>query len=588
MVRDEQNRLVLSPHSAFEGRLQADEFDLGTLNRMVPMLFKTSGFCAVDLKWNGTIGSPRPSGTVTVRGGSVQIKEQGPEIQGLNLSASLADSVLMVRSLNGYIERIPFIMSGELVLTSNRAMEARLSLSLSDHGTVEGNGFVSRDSLRFDAGVDHLDLSPFQPFVPGVNRLSGILDASVSIAGMTSDPEITGGLSCRDLAFQAAWLESPFTDGSVQLSFNRDRIKIETLSIRVAGGSVRAAGELIHDKGEPVALNLEFGATELRLERARRYKAHIRSADLTYRTGEKYHDLDGDVVLGETRLMTNFRPQSILPFTRSLERPPQELPDFLQKTRLNIRIRESDEVWIDNNLARLRLQPALSIVGFFARPNAAGRVTALKGYVLFLDRKLQITRGIVDFTDPDRLNPIIDLEAKTRVKSYRAMEVTPYEITLSVRGPMSEAEVGLTSEPPLERPDIISLLTIGVTRSQLAGREDDQEPATMRGVLLERAQQLSSQRVAGYVSRNVGDLLGLDQVTIEGNLFRFDDTWGPDLLASKKLTSRAEVTYRTNIGHLNERSIRLDYRFTKHLSLQGETDQLGRSGLDLKYGLRFK
>ncbi|UCF06136.1 MAG: translocation/assembly module TamB domain-containing protein [bacterium] len=588
LVKSEKDRLMLSPHSAFEGRLHADEIDLGVLSRITPSSIKASGLCAVDLAWDGTISSPHPSGTLTIRGGSIQIREQTPEVQNLNLSASVSDSILTIRSLNGYIKRIPFLMSGELMLSTSRAVEARFNLSLSDHGIIEGKGFISKDSLRFDTGIDHLDLSLFHPFVPSMKHLSGNLNAAVSIMGTTSDPEINGDLSCKGLAFQPTWLEAPFTNGIVDLSFNRDRIRIDSLSVRLDNGSLYASGELVHDKSEPVTMNLKLGATNLNFNRPRRFKAHIRSAALTYRTGDNYHDLDGDVMLGETRFLANFKPQSILPFTRSLERPPQELPDFLQKTRLNIRIRESDEVWIDNNLARLRLQPSLNIIGFPARPNAAGRVTVLKGYVLFLDRKLQITRGVADFTDPDRLNPIIDLVAKTTVKSYRAMEVTPYEITLTIRGSMAEAVVGLISEPPLERPDIISLLTIGVTRSQLAGREDEKDPTTMRDVLLERAQQLSSQRVAGYISRNVGGLLGLDQVTIEGNLFRFDETWGPDLLASKKLSSRAEVTYRTNIGHLNERSIRLDYRLTKRLSLQGETDQFGRSGLDLKYGLRFK
>ncbi len=234
------------------------------------------------------------------------------------------------------------------------------------------------------------------------------------------------------------------------------------------------------------------------------------------------------------------------------------------------------------------MQAALSLIGQPARPNLTGRVTVLKGYVLFLDRKFNITRGMVEFTDPNRINPSVDLVATTTVKSYQAMEGTSYKINLLVLGSLEEAEVGLTSEPPLERTDIISLLTLGATRTQLTGSAGDKESTTLRGVMLERAQQLSSQRVAGYISRNVGGFLGLDQVTIEGNLFRFDRSWGPELLASRKLAGKAEVTYRTNIGHLNERSVRLDYRFAERFSLQGETDHFGRSGLDFKYRLSFK
>jgi len=49
-----------------------------------------------------------------------------------------------------------------------------------------------------------------------------------------------------------------------------------------------------------------------------------------------------------------------------------------------------------------------------------------------------------------------------------------------------------------------------------------------------------------------------------------------------------EITYITSVGHMNEQRIRLDYILSKYFSLEGQTDQRGRSGLDLKYRLKFK
>ena len=82
--------------------------------------------------------------------------------------------------------------------------------------------------------------------------------------------------------------------------------------------------------------------------------------------------------------------------------------------------------------------------------------------------------------------------------------------------------------------------------------------------------------------------MGLDEFTIEGNLFSFDRSWGPQLLASKKISSRMEITYTTTVGHSNENRFRLDYWLSKHFSLEGETDQQGRAGMNLKYRLRYK
>jgi autotransporter translocation and assembly factor TamB len=252
-----------------------------------------------------------------------------------------------------------------------------------------------------------------------------------------------------------------------------------------------------------------------------------------------------------------------------------------------VRIRESDEVWIDNNIARIRMRADLGIIGSAARPNLTGRISVVKGYILFIDRKFKIEDGTIDFIDPNRLNPVITLKAATRVTSYREMEATPYTVTLSVTGPLDEAAVELYSEPPLDRANIVSLLTLGVTREQLSSGGEGGDVST-GGILVDRAKALTSDRVGGYISRNVEDLLQLDQVTIEGNLFDFESSWGPQLLASKKISDRTTVTYRTNVGHLNDRSVMLDYRLTERFSLSGETDQYGRSGIDLKFTIRLK
>jgi autotransporter translocation and assembly factor TamB len=207
---------------------------------------------------------------------------------------------------------------------------------------------------------------------------------------------------------------------------------------------------------------------------------------------------------------------------------------------------------------------------------------------LYLDRKFKIKQGIVDFIDPDRLNPIIDFRAQTTVTSYQATEATPYLITLAISGPLDEVVVELVSDPFEDKSNILSLLTIGATREQLGGKDAEGKDASLSAVLKERARSISSQKVAGYTSRKVGGLLGLEQFTIEGDLFRFDRSWGPQLLASKKISPRMEITYITTVGHSNENSFRLDYRLSKHFSLEGQTDQQGRAGMNLKYRLRSK
>jgi autotransporter translocation and assembly factor TamB len=199
-----------------------------------------------------------------------------------------------------------------------------------------------------------------------------------------------------------------------------------------------------------------------------------------------------------------------------------------------------------------------------------------------------INRGIVDSFDQNRFSPIVDFQAETNLKSYQTVSRVPYHISLNLNGPLDKITFELTSDPSEDKSDIIALLTVGATRNQLTGRSTDGTDVSLSEILKERAAELSSQKISRYVSQKAGNLLGLEEISIEGNLFQAGKSSGPQLIASEKISERMDITYTTAVGHLNEQRIRLDYRLNKYFSLAGETDQKGRTGLDLKYRLRFK
>lgn len=596
LARNERGGFTISRESPFSGRISGSDFDLGLLDPVLAPVMAVRGSGSFDIAWDGTVAAPRPLGSLVVRGGSIQMHAKAPEIRELECTAALEDSTITVHSLAGLLDETPFLARGRFVIAGaggtahdgRRHIEAQVELDLGGSRVLEGEGFMAADSVSFAARIDGVNLSLVQPFVSGLERLAGIVDGELKLYGTPHMPNVDGRISIRGLSLYHAGLGQPVTNGTAVIMFDRRTLMIDTLAVSVGGGLITAGGSLTHRGSNIDRVDLRLAADRLHVNVPKKIELRLQSARLTYRTVDANHILNGDIVLGETRFIANFKPQSVLPFTRSIEKPDREPPPFLARTRLNVRLREGDDIWIDNNLARLRVHPELNVSGNPARPNMSGRLTVVKGYVLFLDRKFSIERGVVDFIDPDRLNPLIDIEARATVKSYRAMEMKMYRIILTVRGPLDEAVTTLVSDPPLERPDIVTLLALGVTRTELTGTAETGEDTSLRGVLLERAQALTSQRVSSYVARNVGGLLGLDQISIEGNLFRFDDSWGPELLAAKRFSDRVEITYRTNIGHLNEHNIQLDYRLTGRFSLIGETDQLGRSGIDLKYGLKFK
>jgi autotransporter translocation and assembly factor TamB len=230
----------------------------------------------------------------------------------------------------------------------------------------------------------------------------------------------------------------------------------------------------------------------------------------------------------------------------------------------------------------------LGIIGIPNRPNLSGMINVEEGYLLYLDRRFRVNEGTVFFSDPNRFNPDILLTASTQVSTYQRMATTKYNVHIQAEGQLDQLRVSLYSEPALDKPDIVALLTLGATRTQITGKGEFGSEGGAKNVLLDRAKMLTSKRVSSYVSSKVGSMFGFDEFTMEGNLFQFDQSWGPYLIASRRLTERVELTYSTTVGRLNDQNVRLGYRLTPRLSLQGETDRDGRAAIDLKYGIRFK
>ena len=104
----------------------------------------------------------------------------------------------------------------------------------------------------------------------------------------------------------------------------------------------------------------------------------------------------------------------------------------------------------------------------------------------------------------------------------------------------------------------------------------------------DRLGTLSTRQVSGVLTRKVGNKIGLEQLTIEGNLLRLNQSDGPQIAASKKINKKLAVTYKTDVGHLNDQSIMLEYLLNKLFSVSGEVDQNGKAGIDLKCGLKFE
>ncbi|MBZ0263815.1 translocation/assembly module TamB [bacterium] len=583
-VRDSTGSLMVSDKSKIAGRVSGKELSLSLLKPLFSDSTIIEGESNYDLILSGTRSKPRINGKLIATNGIFQFHPGSPRISDIQVNVTLKDSLLQIRKLDVTILNRKLKARGSVIAEAWNDFQTGMIVTLDKDTIFYSEGMISRENLDLTLEMENLDLSIFKPLAPKLVRLNGRLNAGISIQGTPQYPDITGNLNVDSLTLMPAALKTPLRNGKIRVSFDRNKVKLDTLIASLENGKIGGKGELslIDNKINDYSALLSFNNASIK--DVDNYELTIGKGRVSINKKDAGMILDGEVRLGQTKVTKDIDVAFLRSQLNKVQRPSLDKPSVLDKISLNVRVHDSDRVGIENNLAEIQLLTDFVVKGTMSKPIVTGRVEVVKGEVYYLDREFRVTTGILDFVDPNRINPIIELTAETTVKSYFALEATEYHITLTISGPADDARIELFSEPELDKSNIVSLLTVGATRDQLTG-------ATGIGtstILQERAEMLASQKISNYVGVKLSDKIGLDHVAVKGNLFNLNRDSGAQLEATKKVSEQLQLTYITRVGYLDENGLRLTYSLNKYFALQGETHQTGDAGIDLRYNLKFK
>ena len=179
----------------------------------------------------------------------------------------------------------------------------------------------------------------------------------------------------------------------------------------------------------------------------------------------------------------------------------------------------------------------------------------------------------VEFVDPRRIQPVMDVRAEARIQSY--------VVEMSLMGTLDRFSLALNSSPPLSEFDILSLLTVGQVPKTIAGRET--------GVAAGEAVSFLTGRMQDVVEERVRRIAGIDRFQIDPYATTSSLAGAPRVTVGKRLLGdRLYVTYSASIGTSEEQIILLEYRLTDQIYLVGERDETGQVGGDVRFRFRFK
>jgi hypothetical protein len=440
------------------------------------------------------------------------------------------------------------------------------------------SSFKLQGGLEIGRGYDirlsgSSSLSPFKALSKKIGYLKGDSGFSLSIMGKWDKPEINGSMNVSDASFGLHDYPLYVTSVNGSLFMEGDRIVIKALSGKVGGGTANISGVAYLNALQIKRFYLETKLDDVTVSVSKDFHVNF-GGDLLYKGTSEKMNIIGDIKINRARYKEPLEWRSWLFTARAAEKPRAELTAF-EKAELNISVTSGENISIDNNIARASVKIAgeMLIKGTVSRPVLFGRIETTEGYVYFRNNEFKLTSASVDFADPNRIKPVINLTSETTIQGYR--------IILNLEGQTDRFDLSLASQPHLEDRDILALLTSGQIGAQIKGLEAGIGAGEAASFLTGKLQDVFEERLRA--------LTGVDRFQVEPYVSSTTGSVGPRVTVSKRLIGeKLFVTYANLLGTTEEQVIKIEYFLNKKLSLVGLRDETGSMGGDVRFRFEFK
>lgn len=443
--------------------------------------------------------------------------------------------------------------------------------------TADGSWLTTEGRIPIGEGGGAIDLrlksSPIglgmiQGFTDEVTDVTGTLQLDLVATGSYDDPHLQGYADVAGGAFTAVAAGSRYTGLDTRIRFEPDLVRIEEFRmLDDDGDEMTIGGELaLHERqigGLQIRIrSRDFEAmdnalgeievdTDLRItgEPIRpRFEGRVELASGTVRvdrilelgdTAYEAHDVPlrpaASPDAGRFALASDV--QLIVPDNLVLKGTDIQPPGGSVPTGLG-----DVNVTIGGDL-RVRKDPDEPF-------ELLGDVQPIRGTYEFQGRQFEIQReGAIVFTGAPDINPTLDLVA-TRL-------ISGVEARVHVMGTFDAPRLELSSQPPLDDADILSLIVFNRPLNQLGAGEQIS--------LGQRAASVAAGFVGSQIADTIGDALELDVFDVE-----VGGAMAPSVVVGEQFARGVFLKFRQQFGQGLASSFLLEYALTDWLRLRSE------------------
>lgn len=408
----------------------------------------------------------------------------------------------------------------------------------------------------------NVNLKLVQAFVPDL-AAGGNMNLQLHGAGTLAQPNLTGTIQVSDVSLSNPGWPLALQGGEGALRLHDGRLDLTGFSANVGGGRVTVGG------GMALLPKMQFNFSVAAVQVSVRYPAGLReviSANVNV-TGSPAAAL----AAGRVRV-ENVSPAPGFDFATLTSQLAQQTGavvtpgDFLSNLRLELTVSTPNEISVVSRDFSIHADANVTMRGTAREPVVLGRVDLASGDLIFRGNRYVIQSGTLDFVNPIRTVPTVNLTADTTIQQY--------DLHLHFQGPMDNLRTSYTSDPALPPADIINLLAFGTTTETSAGNP-------LPGNL--GAENLVASAVTSQITDRVEKIAGISHLSVDPVLGGGQQNAGARITLQQRVTANLYVTISTDVTGTQRNVIEVQYRLSPRVSVSGVRKQNGGFGANLQF-----
>ena len=403
----------------------------------------------------------------------------------------------------------------------------------------------------------------------------GRADANVSVQGSIAQPIVVGRATLRDASAHYADFPAGLSHVDGDIVFDKSSLNFEQITAQSGGGHLTLTGNVAYGEG-PLHYQLTVATSTVRI----RYPtgmSWLAGGTLQLSGTSSAALLSGRIAVQRVLFAQGVDMASFFASASDTTPSPTSSSPFLQNLTFDVQGETTPGARIEWSGAHVEMDGSVRLRGTWDRPVLLGHIHLLSGEMPFRGNTFQLTRGDINFSNPFRLDPVLNVEATTTISQY--------QVTIDFSGSASHLVLNYRSDPPLPDSDVVALLALGSPGETSA---IGSQPGASQNY---GATALLSEAISSGIGSRIEHLFGISSFRVDP----FVAGAATESNAAARVTIQEQVrrdltiTYSTNATTSNQyQLIQVEYAVNRGLSVVFLRDINGTYGLDIKWVKHLK